>query len=424
MTASTRLAGYLAIGAGALVLGLLAGRPEPVVVGAPFLLLAALALTGVDRPHFTVAVELDRERAVEGELVTARVAVSSSARAEGARLDLRTPRGLAVETPPAGLVFGVAAGGRHELAVQLRCRRWGGYSVGEGRIRCGDRFGIFQFDQAFDLRANHQLRVYPRAEELRAALRPLETQVFAGNQVSRRTGEGIEFADIRAFVPGDVVRRVNWRVSARRGELHVNEHHLERNSDVVIFLDTFSELRVAGESTLDLAVRGAAAVVARHLAGRDRVGLVSFGGTLRWLRPAMGQVQLYRLVDSLIDTEIHASFAWKGIEVIPTRILPPHSLVVALSPLLDERSLAALADLRARGHDVAIVEVRAESFVAPGRSEPEQLAYRLWQMEREAARGRFRELGVPVATWARDGSLQGALEEVRGFRRAARVARV
>src|SRR5207248_10670521 len=126
---------------------------------------------------------------------------------------------------------------------------------------------------------------------------------FAGNQVSRGKGEGIEFADIRAFAPGDVVRRVNWRVTARRGALHVNEFHLERNADVVIFLDTFTEVRDAAGGTLDQAVRGAAALIEAHLRQRDRVVLGGFVGTLRWLGPAMGAVQLSRLVACLMDPE-------------------------------------------------------------------------------------------------------------------------
>lgn len=424
MSASPRLGAYVAFGVAGLLLGLLLGRPEPVVLGAPFLLVAALALATVRRPLLDLDLRLDRERAIEGDEVMATITVRAPSGVRAAQVVLRTARGLRVETPAAEMTATVRPGGAQELPLRLRCAAWGGYTVGDLRTRAGDRFGMFRFDQRFDLRSHNPLKVYPGGERVRASLRPLETQVYAGNQVSRLRGEGIEFAEIRPFVPGDLVRRVNWRVTARRGEVHVNQMHLERNADVVIFLDTFSELRLGDESTLDLAVRGAAALVDRHLAQRDRVGLVSFGGTLRWLRPSMGQVQLYRLVDSLIDTEVHLSYAWKGLEVIPRRVLPPKSLLIAFTPLLDERSISALADLRARGHDVAIVEVTAESFLAPGPAETDRLAFRLWEMDREALRARFRQLGVPIAPWARDGSLQDALEEVRTFRRSARVARV
>jgi uncharacterized protein (DUF58 family) len=394
-----------------------------VVLAAPFVLTAALALATLRSPVVEAELVLDRARAVEGEEVLATVTFRSDAPIHGARVDLRTARGLRVVNSTSQMIVSVRPGQDAQLQVRLRCARWGGYSVGDLRVRSADRFGLFRFDHRFDRRASNQLKVYPGGEEVRASLKALDTQVFSGNEVSRLKGEGIEFADIRAFVPGDIVRRVNWRVSARRGELHTNEMHLERNADVVIFLDTFSELRESGTSTLDLAVRGAAALVNRHLAQRDRVGLVSFGGTLRWLRPAMGEVQLYRLVDSLIDTEVHLSFAWKGLEVIPRRVLPPKSLVIAFSPLLDDRSVAALADLRARGHDVTVIEVTAESFIRPGPNETDRIAFRLWQMEREAMRARFRQLGVPIAGWPREGSLQDALEEVRAFRRYARVVR-
>jgi uncharacterized protein (DUF58 family) len=94
--------------------------------------------------------------------------------------------------------------------------------------------------------------------------------------------------------------------------------------------------------------------------------------------------------------------------------------VIALTPLLDERSTAALLDLRSRGFDLAVVDVSPLPFVGPGRTEAERLARRLWALQREVLRHRYRELGVAVAEW-RDGSLQGAVEEVTAFRRAARV---
>ena len=74
----------------------------------------------------------------------------------------------------------------------------------------------------------------------------METQAFAGSQVARSKGDGVEYADIRDFVPGDRVRSINWRASARRQGLVVNERHPERNTDVVLFVDSFTDVRGAG----------------------------------------------------------------------------------------------------------------------------------------------------------------------------------
>jgi uncharacterized protein (DUF58 family) len=280
---------------------------------------------------------------------------------------------------------------------------------------------LFVFEQTLDRR--RPLKVYPRGETLQKLLRPLETQAFAGNQLPRTHGEGIEFADLRPFVPGDRVRRVNWRATARRGEPWVNETHPERNADVVIFLDTFAEARGRGESTLDHAVHAAATLAVHYMREKDRVGLVAFGGVLNWLTASSGIGQLYRVLDSLLDAEIFLSYAWKGVDLLPMRTLPPQSLVLALTPLLDERSVRALLDLRARGFDLAVIEISPVPFAPPGEQELDDLAHRLWLLRRDALRSRYLRLGVPVVEWREGRPLQAALEEVRTFRRHARVTR-
>src|SRR5205814_1777518 len=103
-------------------------------------------------------------------------------------------------------------GERRTLHLGLRCERWGGYVLGETYLRVHDRFGLHRFERR--LERSLPLKVFPREEALRALVRPAETQVFSGNQVSRHKGEGIEFADIRPFEAGDRPRRVNWRASA------------------------------------------------------------------------------------------------------------------------------------------------------------------------------------------------------------------
>jgi uncharacterized protein (DUF58 family) len=289
-------------------------------------------------------------------------------------------------------------------------------------VRARDPIGLLSWEQRIELR--RELRVYPRENVLQRILQPRETQLFAGNEVSRRKGEGIEFADVRLWAPGDPLKRVNWRASARRGELWVNESHPERNTDVILFVDSFAEARREGTGTLDLAVRATAALADAYVRRRDRVGLIAFGGILRWLAPGTGTVQLYRIVDALLDTQIVLSYYWKEIDVIPRRTLPPSALVLALSPLLDARSVGALLDLRARGFDLAVIDVSPVPFAPRPRGGIDAIAYDVWTLRREALRHRLQRAGVAVAEWRDDVQLQAILEEVRAFRRHARHARV
>ena len=105
--------------------------------------------------------------------------------------------------------------------------------------------------------------------------------------------------------------------------------------------------------------------------------------------------------------------------MIPRRTLPPNALVIALSPLLDGRSVDALLDLRARGYDLCAIDVSPVPF-APRPEGRRRARVRLWVLQRDALRHRLQRAGVAVAEWRAATPLQAAIEEVRAFRRHAR----
>ena len=420
--ASPKLAAYAGLSAVGLLAALVLARPELVALTAPFLLALAAGLALATPPRLSVEVRLDADRALEGDDVGAHLTVSSPTPVDRLDVYLRLPRGVEVSDGRNPVALRLARGAVRELDVRLHAARWGGHLLGPVFVRARDPLGFLVWETSVPARC--ELRTYPREDVLRRALRPRETQAYSGNEVSRRKGEGIEFADMRPWSAGDALKRVNWRASARRGELWVNEHHPERNTDVILFVDSFAEARRDGMGTLDLAVRATATLADAYVRRRDRVGLIAFGGVLRWLVPGMGTVQLYRIIDALLDTEIVLSYYWREIDVIPPQTLPPKALVVALSPLLDGRSVGALVDLRARGYDLAVIDVSPIPFTERPASGLDAVAYDIWALRRDALRHRLQSAGVAVAEWHDGTPLQSVLEEVREFRRYARHARV
>ena len=415
-----RLAQYGGLAAAGLVAGLALGRVELVALAAPFALACAVGAALARDPQVTGTLALARERALEGEEVEATVELSARARVDRVDVLLPLPDELqAREGNPRAVRLSPPE--PQTVTMPVTCSRWGSFALGPGLLRAHDRLGFHAWEATVG--AAQPLRVYPSVETLRTLLEPLETQVYVGNQVSRTRGEGIEFADLREWEPGDRVRSINWRASARRGALWVNQQHPERNTDVVLFLDTFADVRSGARGTLDATVRAATSLAHRYLQRKDRVGVVSFGGFLSWLLPASGAHQLYRIVDSLLQMDVVLSFAAKGIDVLPPRTLPPKALVLAITPLLDARSAAALLDLRARGFDLVVIEVSPVPFVQPANDELSRLAYRLWRLSRESLRLRYELAGVPVVEWQDGSALEVALEEVTTFRRYARHAR-
>ena len=359
--ASPRLAAYAALAAIGLAGALALRRPELAALATPFAALLALGLVLASPPTIRAWLTVARERVLEGDEVDAELELNAESSVERLEVLLALPQGVRAGDGQNPVSVRLGREEERTLPLQLACERWGTYTLGSLHLRARDRLGLFTWEARVE--RPHVLRVYPRPERLRAVLAPLETQAYTGNEVARVKGDGLEFADIRPFVVGDRLRSINWRASARRNELVVNERHPERNTDVVVFLDSFAEARTADESTLDRAVRAAATVAALYLERRDRVGLVTFGGILRWLEAGSGLQQRYRLVDALLETEVEFSYAWKDVNVIPARLLPPKAVVLAVTPLLDPRSIGALLDLRARGYDLAVVEVSPVPFV-------------------------------------------------------------
>ena len=256
--------------------------------------------------------------------------------ADRVQVELAPVRSRYLALDPEGVVaLDLPAGAVAQVEFAARPRRWGAHSVGPLAVRARDPLGVTTWEGRLGRRLH--LRAFPREQRLRELVAPLRTQPFLGTHVARARGEGIEFADIRPFRVGDRVRQINWRATARRGTPQVNERHPEHSSDVVLLLDTFEEARDQAGGTLDSAVRAAAALARAHLARRDRVGLVDFGGTLHWLEPGFGTTQLYRIIDALLASDIAFSYAWRNVDSIPLRVLPPGALVLAISPLLDER---------------------------------------------------------------------------------------
>jgi uncharacterized protein (DUF58 family) len=89
---------------------------------------------------------------------------------------------------------------------------------------------------------------------------------------------------------------------------------------------------------------------------------------------------------------------------LPRAALPPGSLVVAFSPLLDQRFVEALRDMRERGFTILVVDVLNAEPPARRRSE-DRMARQIWRMEQQAIRFSLSQLGVPVVHWDGEESL-------------------
>ena len=205
---------------------------------------------------------------------------------------------------------------------------------------------------------------------------------------------------MRPFRPGDRLRRINWPVSSRTQVLHVNSTYADRDTEVVLLLDSEHDLgRSEGvdgrASSLDLTVRAAAAIAEQALRGGDRVGLVDLGRRVRNVPAGSGRRHLRRILDVLVAAEAGSV---SRPEDRPMPRVRPGALVVALTPLTGAAGRAQIGRLVQRGHTIVVVDTLPDPErrqVATTRA----LAERLRTLERAAEIDRLGELGVPVVRW-------------------------
>jgi uncharacterized protein (DUF58 family) len=399
--------------------GVVVGRLEAVVLGAALL---AVLIAGLVRraPSVSVALLVSARRVVEGDPVEVVVRVCSDRRVDQLSVEFALPPELAVVQGSARATTWVPAGESVDVGVTVVPRRWGVHTVGPTTVSWYGRGRLHAWSY---VEPEVTLRVVPRADRFTAtAVQPFQ-RALVGSHVSRAAGEGIEYAGIREFRPGDPLRRVNWRVTARYGGLHVTQHRPERNAELVLFIDTFVDVGPPGRTSLDVAVRAALGIATYYLAQMDRVGVVGFGGVVRWLTAGSSRAQLYRITEHLLGVETVLTHADKAVTLLPRTVLPPGALVVGLSPLLDDRASAALVAISRRGHGVLVVDTApARIFPDPDRREV-LLAQRLFLLERDSLIARMGEAGVPVVPWAGTGSLDAVLGELSRLHARPKVVR-
>jgi len=151
--------------------------------------------------------------------------------------------------------------------------------------------------------------------------------------------------------------------------LYVNEFHAERMADVVAVVDTTHDIGHGDTSSLDAAVRNAVAVTGAYLRFTDRVGVVGFGGFIRWLPPGAGTRHYYRVVETLMSSRLDTSVLDPDLARLPRQAMPSGALVYVFTPLLDPRVIESLRDLRERGHRVVVFDT-LKILPKPEKDEP------------------------------------------------------
>ncbi len=192
--------------------------------------------------------------------------------------------------------------GHHTFHYEVRPVRRGIYQYGAIQVFASTPIGLLE--RRFSLDRAKEVAVYPGYLQLRRyeLLAIHDRLSLAGVKRIRRVANQAEFERIKDYVPGDDRRTVNWKATARRGRLMVNQYQDERAQQVFSLIDTGRVMKMPfeGMSLLDHAINAALVISSIAMHKEDRSGLITFSNTVHDVLSASRQRgQMGRVLQTL-----------------------------------------------------------------------------------------------------------------------------
>lgn len=312
------------------------------------------------------------------------------------------PAGLTVGSGSSRHMVRLPKGASFTFAYTVSGPR-GGYVFEGVQAQVSDPLGVRS--SVVRVEAKGRLFVMPPLLRVRnIVIRPRRTRVYAGTIPSRAGGSGTEFFGVREYQPGDPPHSINWRASARYSDtLFANEYQQERVADVGIIVDGRLKTNEfgGGRTLFEYSVQAAASLADALLQQGNRVGLLLYTFYLGWTFPGYGKIQRERILHALANAKTGDSQVFSDLEHLPTRLFPPASQIVFVSPLVDD-DLKQLIQLRAQGYDVLVVSpnpVKFELSYLPAANTDVNLAGRVIRMERMLLLEKMERANIHVIDW-------------------------
>jgi len=205
--------------------------------------------------------------------------------------------------------------------------------------------------------AEETLRKIKRIEILS---RKAARDVFAGEYHSAFKGRGMEFSQVREYLPGDDSRFIDWNVSSRLGRLYVKQFVEERELTIILALDLSASLQFASgaKSKQEIAAELSALIAFTALLNNDKVGLLLFSDRVElYIPPQKGRFHLLRLIRDIIEfkprgrgTSIHNALVYL------TSLIKKKAVVFLISDFLDDQFDTALK-IASRKHDLIAIDI-------------------------------------------------------------------
>ncbi len=178
-----------------------------------------------------------------------------------------------------------------------------------GSLNCYALFGLKLIKRRYKFNKDQQVKVYPSFIQMKKYdFLALDNRItMQGLKKIRRIGHTMEFEQIKEYVTGDDIRTINWKATAKHGDLMVNQYQDEKSQPIYSIIDTSRVMKMPfeGLKLLDYAINSSLAFSNIALKKNDKVGLLTFDNKIQQFLPSNGKkTHLQTILETLysIDT--------------------------------------------------------------------------------------------------------------------------
>jgi uncharacterized protein (DUF58 family) len=274
-----------------------------------------------------------------------------------------------------GVVRSVGAASKAEWRVNLICQKRGVFQLGPWRWVSSDPFGIFTVQRCYE--SAQTMVVYPPMAVLSKAniqhgkqsgdLRPLNLPILA---------ESIQATQTRSYQPGDPLRRIHWRTSARRETLYVKTFDPDAVSRVWLVPDFDLNVHNSTDhweeewenSTEETVILLVSALASQLINEHRAVGLYTGIDSAQMVMPQRGAAQMWNILAALAPLHAAQSLPFKETLSHTVRLISPNDLIIAITPSISIDWVYTLAQISRshRGSEAWAFLLDRESFGLDG----------------------------------------------------------
>lgn len=304
-----------------------------------------------------------------------------------------------------------------ELSYKILCPITGKIDIGPIKIRYRDPLDFFS--KEIDSGEEMTFRVLPRSEEMQSVdIHPSYTKHWLGDIKSKNIGVGSEFYSLREYHPGDEIRDINWKATAKYFEPFTNEYEGEKSGDVILVVDGYKKGMVGTEryNSLRVSVDAAASLASSILSARNRLGLIVSGEYMNWVYPGTGKNHYHKVMANLTQFEKGGSWDLEGVRMLLEDFFPRKSLIIFISPLTIMEFTETIIDLARKEYDVMVISPDPLKIEKELLEKHDEIAEIFCRTERKNIIDRLWSAGTTVVDWNPNEPLEPALEEVLRYK--------